>query len=147
MEGPLNSGGDEGERPSPPPPKSAHLMCATRFWGVAGAVGCGYFAYLAYSSLREADYSVSHDSWELLTYSVWIVLALGLISEVRCRRERIFFGLVLLNLTLGFVLTAWPSVPATEVRAARRIESAIWILAAFASLWTAKRVPPLTTKN
>ena len=144
MEGPLKPAGPETDSPLPQPKgpqrRSAHLMCGARFWGVIAAGGCLYFAYYAYSALRDGDYSLSHDGWALLTYSVWIVLALGLISEVRCWRERIFFGLVLLNLTLGFVLASWSSVPMNTVRDSRRIEMGIWLLAAIASAWTALAV-------
>src|SRR5215467_4005291 len=84
--------------------KSPHLMCGSRFWGVAAAVGCFYFAYSAYSRLRDGDFSWVHDSWSLVTYAVWIIFVLALLSESRCWRERIFFGLVFASFTLGFVL-------------------------------------------
>lgn len=120
--------------------KSAHLICAAPFWGIAAAIGCGYFAYAGYSALRNGDYAVTHDGWALLTYAVWILFALGLISEVRCWRERTFFGLVLFNLIIGLLLAAWPSLPVSDVRAAERIEVGIWLLAAVAGLTTTRRV-------
>ena len=119
-----------------PRKKIAHLMCGTPFWGVAAAIACAYFAYLSYSRLHNDDFSWVHDVWTVLTYGVWIALILGTLSEVRCTRERVFFGLLLLNFTLGFTLSAWSTAPINAVRDAREISVAIWILAAVASLTT-----------
>ena len=111
-------------------------MCGAPFWGVAGAAACAYFAYLSYSHLREGDVGWSHDWWSLLTYGVWIALILAMISETRCWRERTFFVLVLLNLTLGFVFSIWTGETATTLRTMREISIAIWALAALASIRT-----------
>ena len=121
-----------------PRKKIAHLMCGTPFWGVVAAIACAYFAYLSYSRLRNDDFSWVHDVWTVLTYGVWIALILGTLSEVRCARERVFFGLLLLNFTLGFTLSAWSTAPMNAVREGREISVAIWILAAVASLTTLK---------
>ena len=123
--------------------KSPHLMCGSRFWGVAAAVGCFYFAYSSYSRLRDGDFSWVHDSWSLVTYAVWIIFVLALLSESRCWRERIFFGLVFASFTLGFVLSAWTSAPNSAVRDSRKIALVIWILAAIASLTTVRKVPQI----
>ncbi len=116
--------------------KSAHLMCRSRFWGIVGAMTCAYFSYLAYARLRDADFFWSHDLWSLLTSAVWIVLVLGLISETRCWRERIFFGLVLLNLAAGFAFSLWTAAPLNYARDSRDVSFLLWILAALASLMT-----------
>ena len=122
--------------------KPAHLMCGTPFWGVVAAIACLYFAYLSYSRLRNGDFFWVHDAWTVLTYGVWIALILGTLSEVQCTRERIFFGLLLLNFTLGFALSAWSAAPLNAVRDAREISLAIWVLAGVASLMTLKSPPP-----
>ena len=96
-----------------PQHKSAHIMCRSWFWGIAGAIACAYFAYLAY-----------------------IRLVLGLISETRCWRERVFFGLVLLNLAAGFAFSLWTAAPSNYARDSRDVSFVLWILAALASLMT-----------
>ena len=111
-------------------------MCRSRFWGIAGAIACAYFAYLAYTRLRDADFLWSHDLWSLLTSAVWIMLVLGLISETRCWRERVFFGLVLLNLAAGFAFSLWTAAPSNYARDSRDVSFVLWILAALASLTT-----------
>ena len=131
------SGGENaGEKKPVAPPRSGHLMCGVRFWGVAGALGCGYLAYLSFSRLRSGDFSWSHDWQSLLTGAVWIVLIVALLSETRCWRERIFFGLVFINFTLWFVLSAWAAAPDSDVRELRQVSFGLWILAAVASLMT-----------
>lgn len=75
----------------------------------------------------------------MLTYSVWIVLLLGLLSEVRCRRERIFFGLVLVNLAIGFAFSLWDAAPVHRAGEAREMVLALWLLAAVAGLMTLAR--------
>lgn len=116
--------------------KSPHLMCTTRFWGVAAALGCAYFAYLSYSRWRELDFSWSHDWESILSGAVWILLLLGLISETRCWRERTFFGLLLVNFAIAFTFTLWTHAPGELMREARKITLAIWLLALLASLMT-----------
>jgi ABC-type transport system involved in cytochrome c biogenesis permease subunit len=111
-------------------------MCRNRFWGVMGAIACAYFGYLAYERVRDADFPWSHDLWSLLTYSVWIALVLGLLSETRCWRERIFFGLVLVNLVAGLALSLWTTAPMSYSRDAREAVLLVWILATAASLMT-----------
>jgi len=111
-------------------------MCRSWFWGIVGAIACAYFAYLAYIRLRDADFFWSHDLWSLLTSAVWIMLVLGLISETRCWRERVFFGLVLLNLAAGFAFSLWTAAPLNYARDSRDVSFVLWILAALASLMT-----------
>jgi hypothetical protein len=111
-------------------------MCRSRFRGIVGAIACAYFAYLAYTRLRDADFLWSHDLWSLLTSAVWIMLVLGLISETRCWRERVFFGLVLLNLAAGFAFSLWTAPPLNYAHDSRDVSFVLWILAALASLMT-----------
>jgi hypothetical protein len=111
-------------------------MCRSRFWGILGAIACGYFAYRAYARLREADLLWSHDLWSLLTSAVWMLLVLGLISETRCWRERVFFGLVFLNLATACVFSLWTAARLNYAHAALEGSLLVWILAAVASLMT-----------
>jgi len=115
--------------------KSAHLMCGNRFWGIVGAAASAYFVYLAYEHLRDADFLWSHIGWSQLMYLVWSALALGLLSETRCWRERIFFGLVLLNMATGLVFSVWDS-PLNYAHEARDASLIMWSLAIIASLMT-----------
>ncbi len=96
-------------------------MCRSWFWGIAGAIACAYSAYLAYIRLRDADF-------------FWSVL--GLISETRCWRERVFFGLVFLNLATGFAFSLWTAAPLNYALDSREVSFVLWILAALASLTT-----------
>jgi len=116
--------------------KSPHFMCGKPFWGVAGAVVSLYYAYWAYSHVRNGDFDWEHEWWAVLTCAVWALFMAGLFSEVRCRRERTFFGVVFVVFLLGFVLSAWTSAPESTVRQAREVASALWVLAAAASLTT-----------
>ena len=119
-------------------------MCRNRFWGVAGAVACSYFAYGTYVHIRDADLLWQRNWWSLLTYSVWMILIFGLLSETRCWRERIFFALVLLNLLTGFSFLLWTAAPLNYAREARELVLLLWIVAALVSLTTLAR-PKLST--
>lgn len=114
-------------------------MCGTPFWGVAAFVACAYFAYLSFSQLRHEDFFWQHELWTVITWLVWVVLIAGLFTETQCWRERVFFGLLLLNFLLGFVMAAWSAASLNAVRAAREVSLALWILAALASLGTLRR--------
>lgn len=111
-------------------------MCGTGAWGVAGALGSFYFAYLAYTHLRDGEYGWAHDWESVLAGAVWILLIVGLISEVRCWRENVFFGLLLTNFTLAFCLAVWKAAPENAMRMGREISLVLWILAGLASLLT-----------
>ena len=114
-------------------------MCHNRFWGVVGTGASVYFAYLAYVHIRDVDFLWPHNWWSMLTYAVWTVLALGLLSETRCWRERIFFGLVFLDLAVGLVFLLWSAAPLNYSRDAREAVFYLWILAALAGLTTFAR--------
>jgi len=112
----------------------AHLMCGMPLWGICGAILCSYLAYVSYAHVRQGEFTWSHDLLSIVTYAVWVLLIAGLISETCCLRERLFFVLVFANFTLGFVLAVWAEAPFEMVRKVREISSALWALAAIASL-------------
>ena len=110
-------------------------MCGT-LWGVVACAGCAYLSYVSYSRLQEGNYYRPREWWSVLTWAVWFVLVVGLLSETRCWRERIFFSLLLLNSTLACVLAAWTTAPPSVIQQAREISVVLWALAALASLLT-----------
>jgi hypothetical protein len=123
-------------RRAKPPYRSRHLMCRTPIWGVAGLLGCGYFAWISFSRVAHHEYDWPHDLWTAATYIVWILLLLGLALDTRCLRERVFFGALVLNFLAGCLLTLWYSVAPATVRSARIGTGVLWTLAALASLTT-----------
>lgn len=118
------------------PSSSGHLMCRTPLWGVAGFLGCAYFAWVSFSHVSRNEYDWPHDPWTAVTYTVWIVLLAGLALDTRCRRERLFFGPLVINFVVGCGLTLWGSVPDADVRMVRMGTGALWALAALVSLTT-----------
>jgi hypothetical protein len=124
--------------------KSGHLMCGTALWGFAGAAVSAYFSYLSYSHLSNGDYSWPHSWWTVLTYAVWVALIGGLLTETRCWRERVFFGLVLLTFLLGLVFSAWSLASLHAVQELRMASTVLWALAALASLGTVF-APPISS--
>lgn len=123
------------------PHRSGHLMCRAPLWGVAGFLGCSYFAWISFSHVTHNEYEWPHDLWTAATYLVWIVLLAGLAVDTRCLRERIFFGLLVINFVIGCGLTLWRSVPPPDVRMARIGTGALWALAALVSLTTLGSAP------
>ena len=123
-----------------PSPASRHLMCGNAWFGVAGFIGCSYFAWISFSHILRGEYDWPHDAWTVATYVVWIVLLGGLTLDSRCLRERLFFGVLVVNFVAGCVLTIWRTVPEVDVRAARMGTGALWVLAAFLSLATLRKV-------
>ena len=118
------------------PYKSGHLMCRTPLWGVAGFLGCAYFAWVSFSRVTRGNYDWPHDFWTAATYIVWILLLAGLALDTRCLRERLFFGLLVFNFVVGCGLTLWTNVPSADVRTARIGTGALWAVAALVSLTT-----------
>ncbi len=118
---------------------SAHLMCRTPLWGVAGFLGCAYFAWVSYGHISRREYDWPHDLWTAGTYLVWIILLAGLALDTRCLRERLFFGILVVNFVIGATLTLWSTVAPAEVRSARMLTGALWTLAAVVSLTTLGR--------
>ena len=119
---------------------STHLMCRTALWGIAGFLGCGYFAWISFSHITRGEYDWPHDAWTGATYVVWILLLGGLMLDTHCLRERLFFGVLVFNFVVGCVLTLWRTAPVAEVRAARLGTGTLWTLAALISLATLRKV-------
>jgi hypothetical protein len=115
---------------------SGHLMCRTPLWGVAGFIGCAYFAWISFGHVARNDYDWPHDWWTAATYIVWIVLLAALAIDTRCLRERMFFGILLINFAVGCCLTLWSRIPTSDVRSARVGTGVLWALAAVMSLTT-----------
>jgi hypothetical protein len=114
----------------------SHLMCSTPLWGVAGFLGCAYFAWISFGHVARSEYDWPHDLWTAATYIVWILLLAGLALETRCLRERLFFGVLVVNFVVGCGLTLWYNIPSADVRAARIGTGALWAVAALVSLTT-----------
>ncbi|MBV8475053.1 MAG: hypothetical protein JOZ36_00165 [Acidobacteria bacterium] len=113
--------------------KAAHLICGSKLWSVLGLVCCGYFAKVAASRINGA-WRWSHDPWDIGTHLVWMVFMIGLISETRCWKERVFFALVLANFTCAFGMGLWTGASEPVVRETRLISAAAWAAAALVSL-------------
>ena len=118
------------------PRGSSHLMCRTPLWGAAGFLGCAYFAWISFSHVARAEYEWPHDLWTAATYIVWILLLTGLALDTRCLRERLFFGVLVIDFVVGCGLTLWYNIPAADVRTARIGTGALWAVAALVSLTT-----------
>jgi len=123
------------------PYSSGHLMCRTPVWGIAGFLGCAYFAWVSFSHVIRNEYDWPHDLWTAATYVVWIVLLAALALDTRCLRERMFFGLLVINFVAGCGLTLWRNAPYADVRLARIGTGALWAAAALVSLTTLRGVP------
>jgi len=122
--------------------RSGHLMCRTPLWGLAGFLGCAYFAWISFGRVTRNEYEWPHDLWTAATYIVWILLLTGLALDTRCLRERVFFGLLVINFVVGCTLTIWRNIPSADVRAARMGTGALWAVAALVSLTTIGRANP-----
>ena len=127
--------------------RSGHLMCRTTLWGVAGFLGCAYFAWISFSRVTRGNYDWPHDFWTAATYIVWILLLAGLALDTRCLRERLFFGLLVVNFVVGCGLTLWSNVPSADVRIARIGTGALWAAAALVSLTTLGSAAELRKKG
>jgi hypothetical protein len=140
----------ESQEPEPPDwathRRSAHVMCRTSLWGVAGFLGCAYFAWISYSHVVRGEYDWPHDPWTAATYIVWIVLLAGLTLDTHCARERIFFAVLVVNFLVGGGLTLWSVASTAEVRAARLFTGALWTLAALVSLTTVGRAEAVSNE-
>jgi hypothetical protein len=127
--------------------RSGHLMCRTPLWGVAGFLGCASFAWVSFSRVTRGNYEWPHDFWTAATYIVWILLLAGLALDTRCLRERVFFGLLVVNFVVGCGLTLWSNVPSADVRIARIGTGALWAVAALMSLTTLGSAAELRKKG
>ena len=118
---------------------SGHLMCRATAWGIMGFLACSYFAWVSFSHILRSEYDWPHDGWTATTYIVWIVLLVGLMFDTNCLRERLIFGVLVVNFVVGFGLTVWHAAPGTAVHQARIGTGALWGLAALISLTTTGR--------
>ena len=138
------------EAPNSAPPRtqrSGHLMCRTSLWGVVGFVACAYFAGISFQHVARQQFDWPHDSWTAITYVVWIALLAILTFDTRCPRERVFFGVLLVNFFIGFGLTLWSTASVDHVRQARMGTGALWIVGALASLLTIGRAGTVITEG
>ena len=132
------SGGEEAKRrmAEQHPDRSDHLMCRTPLWGVAGFLGCAYFAWISFARVTRSNYDWPHDFWTAATYIVWILLLAGLaLRHALSARARILRP-ARLNFVVGCGLTLWSNVPSADVRSARIGTGALWAAAALVSLTT-----------
>lgn len=125
----MKNGGEQSGR-------SGHLMCRTPLWGAAGFLSCAYFAWLSFARVTHSEYDWPHDLWTAATYIIWILLLGAMALDTRCLRERLFFGLLVLNFVVGCALTLWHNASSASVRTARIGTGVLWALAALASLTT-----------
>jgi hypothetical protein len=136
----VKSGQRAGTRQSPD--SSGHLMCRAPVWGVAGFLGCAYFAGISFLYISRNEYEWPHDYWTAATYIVWVLLLTWLVFDTPCVRERGFFGVLVVNFMIGCGLTLWRSVLSTDVRTARIVTGTLWGVAALVSLTTLGNAPP-----
>jgi hypothetical protein len=129
------------------PYSSGHLMCRTPLWGVAGFLGCAYFAWISFGHVARGEYEWPHDLWTAATYIVWILLLTGLALDTRCLRERLFFGVLVINFVVGCGLTLWYNIPSADVRTARIGTGALWAVAALVSMATLAGATEVRKKN
>jgi hypothetical protein len=121
------------------PYSSGHLMCRATPWGVMGFLACAYFAWISYSRVLRNESDWPHDAWTAATYIVWILVLVGLVLDTRCLRERMFFGVLVVNFVVGLGLTLWGTIPSAQVHNARIGTGALWALAGLVSLTTMGR--------
>jgi hypothetical protein len=114
-------------------------MCRATPWGIMGFLACGYFAWISYSRVLRNESDWPHDAWTAATYIVWILVLIGLALDTRCLRERMFFGVLVVNFAVGLGLTLWSTIPSGQVHNARIGTGALWALAALVSLTTVGR--------
>jgi len=114
-------------------------MCRTALWGAAGFVACAYFTWVSFSRVLRNEFEWPHDPWTAATYLVWVVLLVALAVDTRCLRERLFFGVLVVNFLIGFGMTLWRTIEVANVRTARLGTGALWALAALLSLTTLRR--------
>lgn len=126
---------------------SGHLMCRAMGWGVMGFLACGYFAWISFSYILRSQYDWPHDGWTAATYVVWIILLVGLMLDTHCLRERLFFGVLVVNFVIGFGLTLWQTVSLAQMHNARIGTGALWAVAALLSLTTVGRAGAVGSRS
>jgi hypothetical protein len=116
-------------------------MCRAPVWGVAGFLGSAYFTWISFSHVSRNEYEWPHDYWTAATYVVWILLLAWLVQDTGCLRERVFFGVLVVNFVIGCGMTLWRNIPAADVRTARIGTGALWAIAGLVSLTTLRTLP------
>jgi len=109
-------------------------MCGSKIWTIAAFLSCAYFTKIALDRIHSFPVDWSHDSLAIATHLVWLVFIAGLITETRCWKERLFFGVVLVNFGLALVMGIWKSAPNSAVHDTRVVSAALWGLAAVLGL-------------
>ena len=114
--------------------KSPHLMCGSRTWTIVAFVSCAYFTKIALGRVSAGTMGWSHDVVDIITHLVWVTFLVGLLTETRCWKERVFFSLVLLNFCMASIMGLWSAAPEAVVTRSRQLSAGIWGLAALVSL-------------
>jgi glucose uptake protein GlcU len=99
-------------------------------------VVCAYFAYSAYAQLCDGDFFWRDDWWYSVTWVVWLIFVIALMTETQCLRERILFAFAGLNFAIGALFTLWTSVSTGTAHAARVTSLVIWLLATLTGVTT-----------
>lgn len=113
--------------------KPRHLICGSKLWTLLGFFCCAYFAKVAVSRIHGVT-AWSHDPWEIGTHLIWMVFMIGLMSETRCRKEKLLFGLLMANFGFGFAMGLWSGASDQVVQETRIISAVAWGVAALVSL-------------
>lgn len=111
------------------PHRSTHVICGS-YLGVVAVIGCAYFSYLGYTSLRSGNPFWLQNWWNVVTWLVWLALSAALLLETHCWRERLFFGLLAINFAIGCAFSAWNSFDFGTIKAAREFSVGLWVVAA-----------------
>ena len=108
-------------------------MCGSRIWTIAAFLCSAYFAKIAVERVRGYNIAWSHDALDVATHGVWVVFMIGLMSETRCWKERVFFGVVLANFALASIMGLWSTASPTLLSETRIVSAALWVIAALVS--------------
>jgi hypothetical protein len=124
----------EGQVTGPRPRvKPAHLMCGSKTWTIVAFLSCAYFTKVAVARTQGLTIGWSHDSLDIATHVVWLAFLIGLLTETRCWKERVFFVLVFVNFALAFGMGVWSRATELTVQRTRIFSAALWGLATLVS--------------
>ena len=119
---------------SPPTQTSAiHLMCGSRTWTIAAFLCSVYFAKVAIARVSVGGAQWSHDPFHIVTHMVWVAFLVGLFIEAHCAKERIFFGLLLINFVVAVAMGLWNGAPLALVQQTRLLSAGTWGLSVLVS--------------
>lgn len=108
-------------------------MCGSRIWTIAAFLCSAYFAKIAVERARVSVAPWSHDALDIATHGIWVLFMLGLITETRCWKERVFFAVVLVNFGLASAMGMWSSATTDVVHQTRIVSAVLWVVAAVVS--------------